>query len=288
MELRKSAMRRVSCAVKRGNMSNIEKLNQFVLGESRRSEPFRMDAKRQAVKKVGQKPGSKVKTGSVLSLPIHYESGYAYPLLVWFHSPGADETELFEVMPKISLRNFVAAAPRGLTSQETGRSSASRFRHVEGCVGRFAPLYDWNEDSQVIDEAETRFFEAVEHAKASCRIAPNRIFLAGIGAGGSMAMRIGARYPDRVAGVLSFSGAFPLTPFSLARWGALRQLPMMMMVGSKNPVFSPSAVSEQLRLFHTAGMSVSIRQYKTADEATPTMFKDANQWMMERILNPQV
>ena len=272
-------------------MSNdIEKLNQLVSGTSseRRFEPFRKSLRRSAsdIPAARQCSGLKSRTDHLLFTPIHYEPRYAYPLLVWFHSPGADETELFRVMPQISLRNFVAIAPRGLTRDEIGIMS-SRFKPVDGRVGAFSPLYDWSESDGAIDAAELRFFEAVERAKRSCNISPRRIFLAGIGAGGSMAMNIGARYPDSVAGVVSFSGAFPLSPCSLVRWGALRQLPMMMMVGGKNPIFSPDAVSDQLRFFHTAGMSVSIRQYKTADDVTPAMFKDANKWMMEQFLDPQ-
>ena len=101
-----------------------------------------------------------------------------------------------------------------------------------------------------------------------------------------MAMRLGARYPERFAGVISFSGGFPMIPSSLSKWEALRRLPMVMMIGSKNPVFSPAAVSKQLRLFHTAGMSVSIRQYHTADDTAPQMFRDANQWIMEQVTQP--
>ncbi len=215
--------------------------------------------------------------------PIHYEPKYAYPLLVWFHSPGADETEIFRVMPQLSLRNYVAVAPRGLTAEEAGVSQTDRCRSLEGNVGRFSALYDWSETDAALDRAEVRVFEAIGRARLRCHLAPNRVFLAGVGAGGSMAMCLGARYPEKFAGVISFSGGFPMLPSSLAKWGALRRLPMMMMIGSKNPAFPPATVSKQLRLFHTAGMSVSIRQYRTAEDTAPTMFRDANQWMMQRI-----
>ena len=222
----------------------------------------------------------------LLFSPIHYEPKYAYPLIVWFHSPGADEKELFRVMPQISLRNYVAVAPRGLTFEENGGNQSHRFSSVEGFVSRFAPLYDWSENAPSLDEIETRVFEAIGHAQLRCRLAPDRVFLAGVGAGGTMALRMGARHPEAFAGVISFSGRFPFSPFSLTKWDSLRRLPMMIALGAKNPVFPPNAVNQQLRLFHTAGMSVSIRQYKTASDLVPQMLKDANQWMMDRILNP--
>ncbi|MBR5414906.1 MAG: hypothetical protein IK105_03130 [Thermoguttaceae bacterium] len=267
-------------------MSKSDKLDQVTSGKSlERREMIRKTVKPYIRGSVPtRRPAASPKRSDFyLFSPIHYEPKYAYPLLVWFHSPGADETEIFRVMPQLSLRNYVAVAPRGLTAEEAGSRRADRYRSVEGNVGRFSALYDWTENDAAPDRAESRVFEAIDRANLRCHLAPNRIFLAGVGSGGSMAMRLGARYPELFAGVISFSGGFPMIPCSLAKWGALRRLPMMMMIGSKNPVFSPEAVSKQLRLFHTAGMSVSIRQYKTAEDTAPAMFRDANQWIMERI-----
>src|SRR5579871_3324602 len=48
-----------------------------------------------------------------IQLPVHYESRYAYPLVVWFHGDGSSETELSSVLPEISDRNFIGLAVRG-------------------------------------------------------------------------------------------------------------------------------------------------------------------------------
>src|SRR3954449_13229207 len=45
--------------------------------------------------------------------PIHYEKRYAYPLLVWLHGDAGSERELRQVIPQVSMRNYVAVAPRG-------------------------------------------------------------------------------------------------------------------------------------------------------------------------------
>src|SRR5262245_59215922 len=58
--------------------------------------------------------------GTALFAPIHYEPGYAYPLVVWLHGAGSNERELWQVMPKVSVRNYVGASARGaVVSRET-------------------------------------------------------------------------------------------------------------------------------------------------------------------------
>ena len=190
-------------------------------------------------------------------------------------------------MPLLSLRNYVAVAPRGLTPGEAGEKIHSRTISFDGRHRNIAPLFDWPETSFAADEAEDRVFSAIARSKNGCHIAPNRIFLAGSGSGGTMALRLGAKYPERFAGVISLGGPFPENDLPLLYWSRLRPLPMLLAVGVASAVFPPEKASRQLRLFHTAGMSVSIRQYKTAEETTPQMFRDVNRWIMEQITAPE-
>lgn len=55
--------------------------------------------------------------------PMRYEPGYAYPLVIWLHGALGDERQLRQVMPKISMQNFVAVAPRGTCSVRSERQS---------------------------------------------------------------------------------------------------------------------------------------------------------------------
>src|SRR5690349_17523603 len=49
-----------------------------------------------------------------LFAPLHYEPRYAYPLLVWLHEDGGNERELRQLMPHVSVRNYVAVSARGV------------------------------------------------------------------------------------------------------------------------------------------------------------------------------
>ena len=132
-------------------------------------------------------------TPRALFAPLHYERNYAYPLLVWLHGPGADERQLMRIMPVVSMRNYVAVAPRGLPIlQPDGKE-----------------VWGWSQSPEQIQQAEQQILDCVEDAQRRFHIAPNRLFLAGFDSGGTMAFRLAMSYPRRFAGVLSIGGGFP-------------------------------------------------------------------------------
>ena len=70
-------------------------------------------------------------TIDALFAPLHYTSGYAYPLIVWLHGPGGDERQLMRIMPPISMQNYVAVAPRGLLLSEGANDQAYGWQQTE-------------------------------------------------------------------------------------------------------------------------------------------------------------
>lgn len=197
-----------------------------------------------------------------LFTPMHYERKYAYPLLVWLHGPGDDERQLQRVMPLISTRNYAAVGPRG-TEQMKSRG------------------FTWGECDQSLVSAEQRVFDCVDTAKAKFNIAERRVFLAGFESGGTTAFQIALRHPDRFAGVLSFGGPFPLNRTPLTRLDEARSLPLFIAQGRDSEQYPIERTCEELRLFHVAGLSVTLRQYPCGDELNTQMLSDMDSWMME-------
>ena len=196
--------------------------------------------------------------------PLHYEADYAYPLLIWLHGAGMDESQLSRIMPMVSMRNYVAVAPRGLSTGD----------------GEIA----WPQTAEGICRSEQRVFGAVDAAREKFHVASDRVFLAGMDTGGTMAFRIAMNHPEEFAGVLSICGAFPSEHRPLCRLDRARHLPVFLAVGRDSPQFSPAQACENLKLFHSAGMSVSLRQYPCAHQLTPQMLADVDRWVMEQIV----
>jgi len=210
---------------------------------------------------------------NTLFAPLHYEPGYAYPLIVWLHGRGNDERQLPRIMPLISMRNYAAVAPRGLrvSLEETVERGPVR----EG--------YGWQQTEDHIRQAEQRVFDAVEMASQKLHIAPRRVFLAGFGCGGTMAFRLAMNHAERFAGVISVCGAFPSGGKPFSNLMAARRLGVFLITGRGSAEYPAEAVCDNLRLFHSAGLSLTLRQYPCGHELTPQMLADIDRWIIEQL-----
>jgi phospholipase/carboxylesterase len=202
-----------------------------------------------------------------LFAPLHYASGYAYPLIVWLHGPGGDERQLMRIMPLVSMQNYVAIAPRGLYV-------GNEAEH-EG--------YHWQQTDDHIQQAEQRIFDSIATARQKLHIDPRRVFLAGFDHGGTMAFRVAMNHPQHFAGVVSLCGAFPTGRLPLGNLVVARRLAMFLAAGRDSCQYPAETVCDDLRLLHSAGMSVTLRQYPCGHELAPQMLGDVNRWIQELI-----
>ena len=91
--------------------------------------------------------------------PLHYEPGYAYPLVVWLHGDGGDERQVRHVISKVSLRNYVAIAPRGTSAMPADDDG-----------------YCWQQTAEAIEQAESRIFDCVRRPAAVSTSTPSGFF----------------------------------------------------------------------------------------------------------------
>jgi len=207
-----------------------------------------------------------------LFAPLHYAPGYAYPLIVWLHGRGGDERQLQRIMPLVSMRNYVAAAPRGALLSDADSSERA------DC--------GWPQADAALRLAEQRALDCIELARSKFHVNPKRVFLAGFDDGGTMALRLAMGRPERFAGVISLCGPFPTGGAPLGNLIAARRLGLFLAAGRAGRRYAPAQVCEDLRLLHTAGLSVTVREYPCGDQLDPRMLADVNRWIMEQINTP--
>jgi phospholipase/carboxylesterase len=198
--------------------------------------------------------------------PIHYEERYAYPLLVWLHGNSSSEQELRQIMPLVSMRNYVAIAPRGASASKRNRGS-----------------YGWRQTPDTIEAAESRIADCIAVAKDRFNIHEKRIFLVGRETGATMAMRVAWNDPGRYAGVGAFNGPLPSKLSPLRRVNELRNLPCLLTTSQESTAYPQTSVCSDLRLLHSAGCKVTLRHYPGPDDLTDIMLSDLNNWLMELV-----
>ncbi len=213
--------------------------------------------------------GSWVKTPKSFFLPLHYEPSYKYPLIVWMHSDGYNESQINQVIPHISLRNYVAVGVRASRSID---ASGHRF--------------EWSESSASVGTAHDAVIAAVNEATERFSIHPDRIVLAGYRSGGAMALRVAMLQPARFAGVVSLGGTMPHNGSWISSLAELRdrRMPMLWQWATEGDHYSNENLDRDMRTAMLIRASVEVRQYVDDDEMSSVCLSDLNQWVMRRVV----
>jgi len=192
--------------------------------------------------------------GDDVFLPMGYEAGYSYPLIVWLDDPRGRRFDLGRVMQRVSLRNCVAVCPA--------------------------------REDRAIDREEA-VWQAIDRLRERVSIHPGRIFLAGQGEGGTEAFRIACRHAADFAGVISLGGQFPHGEALFSRLSAIRQLPMLLCCRREAPDAVVGPTDRTLRLFHAAGALLTMRIYPGQKDLSKSILADVNRWIMDEICGSQ-
>jgi len=219
----------------------------------------------------------------LLFSPMHYEPNYAYPLLIWLHGTGDDERQLTRIMPVISMRNYVAVAPRGLL---LGQPDSSRMfdLSVSAILQRPKEQYGWVCPAENPAIMEQRIFDCMAIAQERCNIADHRIFIAGFGTGATAALQLATLYPECFAGVAAFGGEIPAAAPVFPSWQMTQ--PLSVFLGTDGSV--PGHVCQVMELFYTAGLTADVQEYADTKQLTSAMLQDLNRWMMQVVASSAV
>lgn len=200
-------------------------------------------------------------------LPVHYSENYQYPLLVWFHSNGFNEHQIDQVMPHISLRNYIGVGIRGTKAVDS--------------VGH---RFDWHHSPAGIATAQEAVLQAIEAAAERFSINTSRVVLAGYRDGGTMALRTAMREPDRCAGVISLGGRMPSGSIRNIQQLRERRMPMLWQWGTENTQFNQQNLKTDFQICMSIGSRVEVRQYPGNDEMTTIALRDLDEWTMRHVV----
>ena len=98
-----------------------------------------------------------------------------------------------------------------------------------------------------------------------------------------MALRVAWNDPGRFAGVIAINGPLPTRLQPLGRVNELRRVPCLLVSSRDNDTYPASQVCNDLKLLHSAGCTVALRQYPGSDDLTSKMLSDMDRWLMELV-----
>ena len=198
-----------------------------------------------------------------LFVPQHCESRYAYPLIVWLHGDNEDCGQLQRLMPRLSVRNYLAVAPQ------------SSFSHR-------SPIA-WPDCAESIQAAYDQVLRSIDDAASRFNVHSDRIFIAGSGSGGTMALRLAFERPELFAGVASIDGSLGSDCIRFRDLDRCRKLNVFLGGFRESETYRESAICTDLRLLHTAGFLTTVRHYPGQPELDDKILSDINRWAMNQI-----
>lgn len=187
-------------------------------------------------------------------IPDHYESNYAYPLLVWLQTttwpPGGFE----RIMRMVSERNYFGVA---------------------------LPVVD-------ADRMEEQLQETVARLRRRYHLHTERVFLVGIGEAGTRALSTGLGRPDWFGGVAAISSPWPTESRLLARYDELRGKRVLLGVDDRDDDALVEGVERAQKLLWTAGMHVTTLSCSNGGKTCPGLFRELDRWFMQSVEQPEL
>jgi phospholipase/carboxylesterase len=180
--------------------------------------------------------------------------------IIWMHGLGADGHDFEPLVPELldvgmpPIRFVFPHAPVRAVTINNGYQMRAWY-DIIGIDRRSA------EDFLGIAASAEAIGELIK-AENQRGVATQRIAIAGFSQGGAMALHIGTRHPETLAGIIALSCYLPRSSeLATARMAANQATPIFMAHGTQDPVVPYPLGDESRRLLENAGYSVEWHAY---------------------------
>jgi phospholipase/carboxylesterase len=202
--------------------------------------------------------------------------------VLWMHGLGADGHDFEALVPELRLPE--APAVRFVFPHAPIRPVTINGGH------RMRAWYDVTGFDRSAPQDEAGIRESAESLGALVRrerergIPSDRIVAAGFSQGGAMALQLGLRWPERLAGILALSTWLPLADtLETEAHPANAAVPVLMAHGSNDPVI-PIAMGQGSRdALRARGYDVDWRSYPMPHSVCVEEVQDIRHWLLQTL-----
>ena len=198
--------------------------------------------------------------------------------VVWMHGLGADGHDFEPIVPELRLP--AATRIRFVFPHAPLRPVTINQGHVMRAWYDIRALAGVRREDGAGVRQSARQIEALLGRERQRGIAPSRIVIAGFSQGGAMALHVGLRHPDRLAGILALSCYLPLASVLDSELSpANRDVPIFWAHGLHDPMI-PQAMAEQGRAqLGELGYQVDWHQYPIPHSVSAEEIADVARWL---------
>jgi phospholipase/carboxylesterase len=198
--------------------------------------------------------------------------------VVWMHGLGADGHDFEPIVPELGL--LATTRIRFVFPNAPLRPVTINQGHVMRAWYDIRALAGVRREDEAGVRQSARQIEALIARERQRGIAPGRLVLAGFSQGGAMALHVGLRYPDRLAGILALSCYLPLaSTLDTELSPANRDVPIFWAHGLHDPML-PLAMAEQGREQIAAlGYQIEWHQYPIPHSVSAEEIADVARWL---------
>jgi phospholipase/carboxylesterase len=202
--------------------------------------------------------------------------------VVWMHGLGADGHDFEPIVPELRLP--ATTRIRFVFPHAPLRPVTINQGHVMRAWYDVRALAGVRREDEAGVRQSARQIEALLARERQRGIAPRRIVIAGFSQGGAMALHVGLRYADRLAGILALSCYLPLSnTLPTEASPANQDVPIFWAHGLHDPMI-PQAMAEQGRAqLAELGYQIDWHQYPIPHSVSAEEIADVARWL-ERVL----
>ena len=220
----------------------------------------------------------------MISLPV-VEATSSLPVIasiIWMHGLGADGYDFLDIIPELKLpptlgvRFIFPHAPQRPVTINGGYVMRAWYDILSLAPDIPSPS---NEDDVGIRASEQTICALIQR-EIDKGISASQIILAGFSQGGAMALHVGLRYPQRLAGILVLSAYLPLASSVQAeRHIANANVPVLMLHGHEDTVITIEEAESSCVALRECGYAVEWRAYPMAHSLCSQEVYDIGVWL---------
>ena len=208
--------------------------------------------------------------------------GPADAAVIWLHGLGADGHDFPPIVPELGLpeghgvRFVFPHAPQRPVTINGGMVMRAWYDIL-------SPDFERRADREGVEDSCRRTTDLIE-AEVARGVPIERIVLAGFSQGGAIALHLGVRYPERLAGIVALSAYLPV-PGDLSTEGseASRSVPVFQAHGTMDPMVTFDRGTRARDALQAAGYEVAWSEYPMMHQVCLEEIEALGAWLRDRL-----